>query len=71
MGGSEFTFASLLGQGAPVVLNVCAPQCPPCLVETPASARGCLCRHVRLCAVYAGDRFYRVPRLSGGQSLTR
>jgi hypothetical protein len=31
----------------------------------------CLCRHVRPCAVYAGDRIYRVPRLSGGQSLTR
>jgi thiol-disulfide isomerase/thioredoxin len=35
LGGSEFDFASLLGNGTPVILNFWAAQCPPCLAEMP------------------------------------
>ena len=35
LGGEEIAFASLLGQGTPVVLNFWAALCPPCLAEMP------------------------------------
>ncbi len=35
VGGDEFQFSELLGQGKPVVLNMWAGLCPPCRLEMP------------------------------------